>query len=182
MYATTREFLDYFGLKSLEDLPSLMEIRELDDANRKLELGDDAEARQAPATDYRFTTDEEAAERSAGVLAATDEDLAKAAALLAQVEDNVFEEASEENGGGRKVRDLGQLLERLEASEKAKREQEAQDADGAEETAADESEEESPSDDTQERVSMDEAQVNEHAVSSGDVTDRVIDEDKKPHE
>ncbi|CCU72700.1 SMC-Scp complex subunit ScpB [Thalassolituus oleivorans] len=174
MYATTREFLDYFGLKSLEDLPSLMEIRELDDANRKLELGDDAEARQAPAADYRFTTDEEAAERSASVLAATDEDLAKAAALLAQVEDNVFEEASEENGGGRKVRDLGQLLERLEASEKAKREQEAQDADL--------SEEESTSDDTQERVSMDEAQVNEHAVSSGDVTDRVIEEDKKPHE
>ena len=174
MYATTREFLDYFGLKSLEDLPSLMEIRELDDANRKLELGDDAEARQAPAAYCRFTTDEEAAERSASVLAATDEDLAKAAALLAQVEDNVFEEASEENGGGRKVRDLGQLLERLEASEKAKREQEAQDADL--------SEEESTSDDTQERVSMDEAQVNEHAVSSGDVTDRVIEEDKNPHE
>ena len=198
MYATTREFLDYFGLKSLEDLPSLMEIRELDDANRKLELGDDADARQAPAADYRFTTDEEAAERSASVLAATDEDLAKAAALLAQVEDNVFEEASEENGGGRKVRDLGQLLERLEASEKAKREQEAQDADDAEEksseenasaedagnpeSTANESEEESTSDDTQERVSMDEAQVNEHAVSSGDVTDRVIDEDKKTHE
>ncbi|WP_370315757.1 SMC-Scp complex subunit ScpB, partial [Thalassolituus sp.] len=35
MYATTREFLDYFGLTSLEDLPSLMEIRELDDANRR---------------------------------------------------------------------------------------------------------------------------------------------------
>jgi segregation and condensation protein B len=176
MYATTREFLDYFGLKSLEDLPSLMEIRELDDSNRKLELGDDAEARQAPATDYRFTSDEEAAERSASVLAATDEDLAKAAALVAQVEDNVYEEASEGDGGGRKVRDLGQLLARLEATEKAK--QESQNTDRTDGNAADDSEERSTSDSTQERVSMDEAQVNEHSVSSADVTDRVTNEDK----
>ena len=30
MYATTRQFLDYFNLKSLEDLPPLAEIKELD--------------------------------------------------------------------------------------------------------------------------------------------------------
>jgi len=29
MFATTREFLDYFGLKKLEDLPPLSEIKEL---------------------------------------------------------------------------------------------------------------------------------------------------------
>ena len=39
MYATTREFLDYFGLKRLEDLPSLAEIRDLDSINVELDLG-----------------------------------------------------------------------------------------------------------------------------------------------
>ena len=38
LYATTREFLDYFGLKRLDDLPPLSEIRDLDDLNVALEL------------------------------------------------------------------------------------------------------------------------------------------------
>lgn len=38
MYATTREFLDYFDLKSLEDLPPLSEIRDLDKLNEELQL------------------------------------------------------------------------------------------------------------------------------------------------
>ena len=33
LYATTKEFLDYFGLKKLDDLPPLSEIRYLDDRN-----------------------------------------------------------------------------------------------------------------------------------------------------
>ena len=68
MYATTKEFLDYFGLASLEDLPSLMEIREMDDANRRLALGDDAEARQATPERYDFVSDDEREERGAEVL------------------------------------------------------------------------------------------------------------------
>jgi segregation and condensation protein B len=40
LYGTTREFLDYFNLKSLDDLPTLAEIRDLDEINRELELGD----------------------------------------------------------------------------------------------------------------------------------------------
>ena len=38
LYATTREFLDYFGLKKLDDLPPLSEIKDLDDLNVTLEL------------------------------------------------------------------------------------------------------------------------------------------------
>jgi segregation and condensation protein B len=38
MYGTTREFLDYFGLKQLEDLPPLSEIRDLDRMTAQLEL------------------------------------------------------------------------------------------------------------------------------------------------
>ncbi len=40
LYATTREFLDYFGLQSLADLPTLAEIKDLDELNRKLNLSD----------------------------------------------------------------------------------------------------------------------------------------------
>ena len=36
IYATTRQFLDYFNLKSLEDLPPLAEIRDLDQLNGEL--------------------------------------------------------------------------------------------------------------------------------------------------
>lgn len=38
LYATTRDFLTYFGLNSLADLPTLQEIRDLDSINRELEL------------------------------------------------------------------------------------------------------------------------------------------------
>ncbi len=46
LYATTKGFLDYFNLKSLEELPSLAEIRDIDSINEKLELsmpGENAE-------------------------------------------------------------------------------------------------------------------------------------------
>lgn len=38
MYATTRQFLDYFNLKSLEDLPPLSEIRDMEEINQELTL------------------------------------------------------------------------------------------------------------------------------------------------
>jgi len=41
MFATTRQFLDYFNLKSLQELPPLSEIRDLDKLNPELALDDD---------------------------------------------------------------------------------------------------------------------------------------------
>lgn len=38
MFGTTRKFLDYFNLKSLEDLPSLIELRDLEDIHLELDL------------------------------------------------------------------------------------------------------------------------------------------------
>lgn len=40
LYATTRQFLDYFNLKNLDELPSLSEIRDLDELNPVLDLGE----------------------------------------------------------------------------------------------------------------------------------------------
>lgn len=47
MFATTRQFLDYFDLKSLEDLPSLAEIKDLDKFNEELALDDQGSAETA---------------------------------------------------------------------------------------------------------------------------------------
>src|SRR5690606_37903643 len=53
MYATTRQFLDYFNLSSLEQLPPLADIRDLEDIGRELEAkwasGETAEAASAEA-------------------------------------------------------------------------------------------------------------------------------------
>jgi segregation and condensation protein B len=40
MYGTTREFLDYFNLKSLSQLPTLQELRDIDSINAELDLDD----------------------------------------------------------------------------------------------------------------------------------------------
>lgn len=45
MFATTRQFLDYFNLKSLQQLPPLAEIRDLDQLMPELDLGDNTEGR-----------------------------------------------------------------------------------------------------------------------------------------
>jgi len=38
MYASTKEFLDYINLKSLDDLPTLAELRDIDKINAELDL------------------------------------------------------------------------------------------------------------------------------------------------
>ena len=44
MYSTTKQFLDYFNLKGLDDLPTLMELRDFDSINAELELAMPGEA------------------------------------------------------------------------------------------------------------------------------------------
>jgi segregation and condensation protein B len=49
LYATTREFLDYFNIKSLEELPSLAELRDIDAINAELVLTLPMEEGEKPA-------------------------------------------------------------------------------------------------------------------------------------
>lgn len=50
MYASTKQFLDYFNLKSLSDLPTLAEIRDIDSINAELDLTEPgSEHADAPA-------------------------------------------------------------------------------------------------------------------------------------
>lgn len=43
LYATTKQFLDYFNMKSLDELPSLAEIRDLEELNPELDLSEPGE-------------------------------------------------------------------------------------------------------------------------------------------
>jgi len=65
LLGTTRVFLDYFGLKGLDDLPTLAEIRDLDNIEPELELNDPEHA-QAANDDQQEQTqqDPEQTERS----------------------------------------------------------------------------------------------------------------------
>lgn len=45
LYATTRQFLDYFNLKSIQELPPLSEIRELAQASEEFDVEDDLSGR-----------------------------------------------------------------------------------------------------------------------------------------
>ena len=52
MYATTRQFLDYFNLKSLDQLPPLAEIKELDNLSGELALEVPEQASYADAAPH----------------------------------------------------------------------------------------------------------------------------------
>jgi segregation and condensation protein B len=80
MFATTRQFLDYFNLKSLQELPPLAEIRDLDQLNPELDLGESLAGRvlilpEAPDVQPELQNDAEFAQ--SGLL---DEDEAMALA------------------------------------------------------------------------------------------------------
>lgn len=51
MYATTRQFLDYFNLKSLDQLPALAEIRDLETLNAELGFSEPLESAANDAAD-----------------------------------------------------------------------------------------------------------------------------------
>ncbi len=51
LLATTKEFLNYFGLKSLNDLPTLSEIKDLDSINCELELDEPDKMQEQPDDD-----------------------------------------------------------------------------------------------------------------------------------
>jgi segregation and condensation protein B len=63
LLGTTREFLDYFGLKSLDELPSLADLKDMDNVGVQLEFGE-------PAPDEATLADASGGEAEAGEVAA----------------------------------------------------------------------------------------------------------------
>jgi len=100
MYATTRQFLDYFNLKNLDQLPALAEIRDLDTLNAELGFTDpmpdsaetDGESDEAPGLTVVGGTDHVP---ESGVDAAADEDAGLAADIDAEAQVSEPEEEVE---------------------------------------------------------------------------------------
>lgn len=81
MFATTRQFLDYFDLNSLEDLPPLSEIKDLDKLNEELALSDAPDPDTGDAGDdddataaFGARTEGEREARNEDIFAALDEE------------------------------------------------------------------------------------------------------------
>ena len=75
LYGTTKEFLDYFNLKSLDQLPTLAEIKDLDQIHPELALEEDAEGEQAAApetADAQADADTDVSENTQQIEAADD--------------------------------------------------------------------------------------------------------------
>ncbi len=62
LYATTKEFLDYFNLKNLNELPNLADIKEIAQLNPELELEEPVEGRsiEMPVEEAESANDEAA--------------------------------------------------------------------------------------------------------------------------
>ncbi len=59
LFGTTRTFLDYFNLASLEQLPTLMELRDFESINAELDFGEDQgnERQVTPSTEAAMAED-----------------------------------------------------------------------------------------------------------------------------
>lgn len=60
LYGTTREFLDYFNLKSLNELPTLAEIRDLDQFNPEFSFDAGADSGVSTETDDNLASEDAA--------------------------------------------------------------------------------------------------------------------------
>ncbi len=104
LYGTTKEFLDYFNLKSLDQLPTLAEIKDLDQIHPELALEEDAEGEQAETPEGGDTQAEadadvsENAQQTEAADEAVQQDVADPVSAEAQTttEDNIDDSAEQE--------------------------------------------------------------------------------------
>lgn len=89
MFGTTREFLDYFGLRSLEELPTLAELRDIDPVN--VELDFDGEAKGSGGADVEEGTEEAVSAAGSGPRMTAEEvaELEEAVDAIEDLEDGV---------------------------------------------------------------------------------------------
>ncbi|MGF6492839.1 segregation and condensation protein B [Luteibacter sp. 621] len=99
LFGTTRTFLDYFNLKSLDNLPPLSEIRDLEELNPQLRLEGDADGVPARAALPDPGIEGDDGEKAANEPPAGDDDIA-AASHTADEAENPDGAAEEDEGAG----------------------------------------------------------------------------------
>jgi segregation and condensation protein B len=161
LLGTTREFLDYFGLKSLDELPTLAELKDIENIGVQLELpGSEAPAEGGETQAQAEGASAEGSEASASTEAseaAAPEDAAQAAGSDEAPEVSASDEASEASASD----EASEVSPSEEASEVSASEEAAEAAASSEVADSDESgddadEEEQPrsSGDSQDEAAM----------------------------
>ena len=89
MYGTSKPFLDYFDLKSLDELPTLAELRDIDSINAELDLRD-------PGSSYSREDRAPTAELEADDADTDDDELSRAGEHVAVVEQESIEHNAHE--------------------------------------------------------------------------------------
>ena len=103
MYASTREFLDYFNLENLDELPALTDIRDMEGLNQELTLDEEKPEGNVIEFPSALETEEE-------VVVADDEELAAAAVGTRSIDEILgiepeVEELEEEQAEGEETQE-----------------------------------------------------------------------------
>jgi segregation and condensation protein B len=104
MYASTREFLDYFNLENLDELPALTEIRDMEGLNQELTL--DEEKPEGNVLEFPTVLEEEEE-----VVVADEEELAAAAIGTRSIDEILGIKPEEEESAGEADEDQDELFE-----------------------------------------------------------------------
>ena len=128
MYATTRQFLDYFNLGSLQELPPLSEIRDLEEINRELSLDDEKPAGRIiefpePEAENEIAEDEEEAAAAAigtrpisEILDLVNSKLGLAPELELSADDEVQDAESDETGSAARADDARDPVDAVQST------------------------------------------------------------------
>jgi len=95
LYGTTREFLDYFNLQKLDQLPTLAEIKDLDAIHPELELDDDT-VESDDDSDANDDQPQDSSGENSDVQSSMESDEMVSENDVAEEADDVVEEVSEE--------------------------------------------------------------------------------------
>lgn len=125
MFATTRNFLDYFDLKNLDELPPLSEIRDFDKINEELEL-EYVAADDQSETVVEKTSDADVKESDAVIVSTPGEDAVDESAVENVVEESVVEESAVEETAVEEPAAKGNTFADLARRFEAQKEQEAE--------------------------------------------------------
>jgi len=200
LYGTSKEFLDYFNLKSLEDLPTLAELKDLDQIHQELDLDiDNSPAQDEQPEDGQAREDkdhdgeEAVAEDSETKLEVTPADDAEKQAIAEQGDEAEVEPRAEQADDA-EAEQLTEQTDEVEAEPAARQADEAEVeplAEQADDTEAEQSTEKTDeaeakavaekADDTEaeaaaEQADVDEAEVLELAAVDAEVLEEDMEE------
>ncbi len=168
LLGTTREFLDYFGLKSLDQLPTLAELRDVESIGVQLELPN-GEGQDAAASEDTQTAEGEGAADAAAENAAEE---GAAALASAEAQTSEPEVAAGDTATTDEATDTPVAGDEVAATDAS-----ANEADAVSDDAADEAFDATAEAGEATEAAADDAADSEAAAAEASATDEAVDED-----